>query len=335
MQASDQVAQLGDGFLRLAVRVVDHCAGLVRQVAQRGLGQAQVERECDEALLRAVVQVALDPAAFGVGGVEHAGPAVGEVGDPAGQLLLTARSQQRPGGGGVDPGQCLREPAGAVEQCHARDGDVGGFGGVAGVVDPPGRRWHPDPDVDGRRHGTDHPAEQRQRPAEHDQRTGQEVIAQLSTTRGRPQPWHDATEPRPFRQPFRPRDGDTEQAAETLPLRPAQQRSGGYRDDHGQHPGQRPRPQRERREQGPQQPHRQHAAEKDGHTRGEKRRGPPRSLKGPPHVPRQPRPDAHNATIKPQAIRAPSRCLVYSGWSFLYPGSDTCVTDSAAAAQQA
>lgn len=45
MQAAHQVVQLGDRLLRLAVRLVDHLAGIRRQVAEGGPGQAQVDGE--------------------------------------------------------------------------------------------------------------------------------------------------------------------------------------------------------------------------------------------------------------------------------------------------
>ena len=75
MDAAREVAQLLERGARLRLRLVDelqrHAVGVV---AQALAGHAELEAEGDEALLRAVVQVALDAAALGVGGGDDPAP---------------------------------------------------------------------------------------------------------------------------------------------------------------------------------------------------------------------------------------------------------------------
>ncbi|MEV7854546.1 MULTISPECIES: hypothetical protein [unclassified Streptomyces] len=98
-----------------------------------------------EALLCAVVQVALDPPPLGVGGVEHVGPALGEVGDPAGELLRAAGAEQDLGRPGLQPHQSAGQPGPGEQQGEAADGDVRGLHGVPEVGDPSLRGQRPDP----------------------------------------------------------------------------------------------------------------------------------------------------------------------------------------------
>ena len=100
MQAADQVAELGEGGLGLLVGLGDDLVRL-RRVGVFGAGHAQPHREGDQPLLGAVVQVPLQPAPLGVGGVDHAGPGLGQAFHLVFQFLGAARAQQRPGGPGV------------------------------------------------------------------------------------------------------------------------------------------------------------------------------------------------------------------------------------------
>ena len=69
MDAAGEVAQLLERGAGLRLRLVDELQRhAVRVVAQALAGHAELEAEGDEALLRAVVQVALDAPALGVGG---------------------------------------------------------------------------------------------------------------------------------------------------------------------------------------------------------------------------------------------------------------------------
>ena len=58
--------------LRSSADAVEHRSGGRRVVAQGFLGHAQVQGEGDEALLGAVVEVALESPPLGVGGVDDA-----------------------------------------------------------------------------------------------------------------------------------------------------------------------------------------------------------------------------------------------------------------------
>ena len=95
VDATDHVAQLGDRVLRLLVRAGDQLPGGLRVGVELLLGHPEVHRQRDQVLLRAVVQVALDPAALGVRRVDHPGPRLGQRGHLRGQHLGPARRQQR------------------------------------------------------------------------------------------------------------------------------------------------------------------------------------------------------------------------------------------------
>ena len=66
MDAARQVAQLLQREVRLLARLAHQLGGSRVAVVGALLGHAQVQRERDEPLLRAVVQVALDPPPLGV-----------------------------------------------------------------------------------------------------------------------------------------------------------------------------------------------------------------------------------------------------------------------------
>ena len=68
MDAARQLAQLLDGELGLLARLRDELRGRVRIAVDPRLGEPERDGHGDEPLLRAVVQIALDPAPLGVGG---------------------------------------------------------------------------------------------------------------------------------------------------------------------------------------------------------------------------------------------------------------------------
>ena len=69
-----QLAKLGDGLLQLADRAAEQPLELrIGRSASISLGDAELDRQRDEALLRTVVQVALDPPALVVAGRDEAG----------------------------------------------------------------------------------------------------------------------------------------------------------------------------------------------------------------------------------------------------------------------
>ncbi len=86
MHAAHEAAQLGQGGHGLAVGLVDqHPGGGGILGVEARLRPGQLHRHGHQALLRAVVQVALDPAALGLGGVDDLGPAVLKLADAVGE----------------------------------------------------------------------------------------------------------------------------------------------------------------------------------------------------------------------------------------------------------
>ncbi|MEJ7721883.1 MAG: hypothetical protein WKF58_16290 [Ilumatobacteraceae bacterium] len=106
MDAAGEVAQLVDGFAEILHRLrqdrSDSRAGVAVQAC---LGQPQGQRDRDQALLRAVVQVALDAPALGIAGGDDPRPRRGDLGqlgfDLGLQLLVVDRQSYR-GDDGVD-----------------------------------------------------------------------------------------------------------------------------------------------------------------------------------------------------------------------------------------
>ena len=78
MQAADELAQLGQGQHGLVVRRGDGLADGFGFGPETLAGHAEVHGQRDQPLLRAVVQVAFDPAAFGVGRGDQVGAAAGQ-----------------------------------------------------------------------------------------------------------------------------------------------------------------------------------------------------------------------------------------------------------------
>ena len=101
VHAPYQVTELDEGGLGLGVRLVDEGGRGVNVVGELRLRPAELHRQGDEALLRAVVQVTLDPAALGLGRVHDALPADLKLGDPRLELRVARRGQQPAGEGGV------------------------------------------------------------------------------------------------------------------------------------------------------------------------------------------------------------------------------------------
>ena len=97
VEAAHEVAQLGQRLLGLLVRAGDELQRAVGIGGELLLGPAEVHAERDQPLLRAVVQVALDAAALGLGAVERGGAARVELLDPG--LERVAARARRAGGG--------------------------------------------------------------------------------------------------------------------------------------------------------------------------------------------------------------------------------------------
>ena len=99
VDAAHQLAQLHQGLLGLGMGMVDEVAGALGIGGELGLGAAELHGHRDQALLGAVVEVALDPEALGLGGAHHPGPAVLELGDPDGERPGTGAEQGTRQGG--------------------------------------------------------------------------------------------------------------------------------------------------------------------------------------------------------------------------------------------
>ena len=117
MDAAGEVAQLDERLLGLAVRLADERAGELRVLGR--LRAAERHRQRDEPLLRAVVQVALDPAALGVGRGDHAGARLLERADARRQALALARLEQQPRHRDLHGGDAAGEPRRGVQRTGA------------------------------------------------------------------------------------------------------------------------------------------------------------------------------------------------------------------------
>ena len=214
VQAADEAAQLGQRLLRLVVRLLDGPSRLGRRVGrQRRTGHPEVEGERGEALLGAVVEVALDPAALGVGGVDDPGTRLLERGDPRRELLAPRLAEHRPEDREVE----RAEPAGRV---RGEDEETEADGGRdPDAADPleeaTGESEHlrADPGPERRRHEDEAaaPAGRDDRGRGREQRgTDERVVRQLPPRRRTPQPGQPAA-PSRFDGVGRRVDDDTEQ----------------------------------------------------------------------------------------------------------------------------
>ena len=125
MDAAGQLAQLGRGLLELGAEPLEERADARRVLGEPPAGDLDVEHEADEPLLRAVVQVALDLAPGGVGGLEDALARGAQLGRARGLDLV---GQQRGLGGAA---------LGDVEQRAVQPQPPAGAGdGLAAVEHP-------------------------------------------------------------------------------------------------------------------------------------------------------------------------------------------------------
>ena len=123
----------------------------VRVVGEPGLGPAQVHGQRHQPLLRAVVQVPLDPAAFCLGRIHHPGPALLQFGDPLGLVGAATRADQVAGHRDVQAGQPLGQPRGHGQQEQPEHGaghhlaEVGDRrGNMPFVQQPPAEQRQPE-----------------------------------------------------------------------------------------------------------------------------------------------------------------------------------------------
>ena len=95
MDAGGEVAQLADRRLRVGERAVDQLAGAGRVGVEALARELQLDHQRHEPLLRAVVEVAAEPAALGVARVDEPRPRRAQRLQPRAQLHLQARVLER------------------------------------------------------------------------------------------------------------------------------------------------------------------------------------------------------------------------------------------------
>ena len=137
VDAADQLAQLGEGLLRLLLRLVDACGG-GRAGRQVEPGEPQRHRQRDQALLGAVVEVALDAPPLELECVDQAGARAGDLDQPLVQLRLAGR-QDQPGKGGTGTGP-RGEQVRTRHQRQQADGEHRHLGDPPGVGAPQRRQ---------------------------------------------------------------------------------------------------------------------------------------------------------------------------------------------------
>ena len=94
MDAASQVAQLLEGEAGLLTRAVYELGGPGVALGQSLLGHAQRERKGHQALLGAVVQVALDAPALGVACLDDPRARVAQAGHLGGERRIGVRAEQ-------------------------------------------------------------------------------------------------------------------------------------------------------------------------------------------------------------------------------------------------
>ncbi len=189
MQPAHQAVQFLDGFLGVPVRLLDDLPCLGRQILERGLGEPQVQRERDQPLLRAVVQVPFDTAAFGVGGVDRTGPALGQVLDAPFEFLGAADVQHCPADHVLQPHEGAGQGGYGGQDEQARDGGVPERGGVPAVLHAPPPVHREDPHQAGRRRQGRHQHCQHGEFEEPEERADQAVVGPLPLHLTKAQPW--------------------------------------------------------------------------------------------------------------------------------------------------
>nr|WP_229022919.1 hypothetical protein [Actinomarinicola tropica] len=123
VDAPDEVAQLGEGRLGLVAGRGHHGPPALGVVREPLLRRAELHGQGDETLLRPVVQVALDPAALGLGGVDRRGPAGLEARHGPLDLGVGVRAQQVAGDVAQQRGpEACRPRCGEHETGEADDG---------------------------------------------------------------------------------------------------------------------------------------------------------------------------------------------------------------------
>ena len=120
VDAARELAQLGERERELLLGAVEQLVGPVGVLVQLALGEPQRQRERDEPLLGAVVQVALQPPALLRAGLDDPGARGAQLLDAGAQLGLQALVLHREAGGGRDRAQQLGVLAAASRRARSR-----------------------------------------------------------------------------------------------------------------------------------------------------------------------------------------------------------------------
>ena len=120
MDAGREVAQLLDRRLRVGERAVDELARASGSLVEALARELQLDHQRHEPLLRAVVQVAAEPPALGVAGLDEARARGAQRLQPRAQLDLQPRVLERQRGGGRGLAQQLRRLAQRRRRARAR-----------------------------------------------------------------------------------------------------------------------------------------------------------------------------------------------------------------------
>ena len=136
-QAVGDLAQLGDGRAQLGDGLVEQAVHIACAVVEVSLGQAQRHAERDEPLLGAVVQVALEPAALLVAGMDEPGAAGLDLAQRRRSSRRSRTTSTSVARGGRDLAQQLRrqEPRAAGSRAPIGAPPID-HGHVAGGVEP-------------------------------------------------------------------------------------------------------------------------------------------------------------------------------------------------------
>ena len=105
MDAAGELAQLVERSTQLRVGLGEELAGAVRLGAELRAGELQREPEREQPLLRAVVEVALEPPPLLVPGADDAGARRAQLGELGAQLRLQALVLEREPGGRAGRGE--------------------------------------------------------------------------------------------------------------------------------------------------------------------------------------------------------------------------------------
>ena len=142
MDAAGELAQLGERLRELRARLLEQL-DRPRGPTRTRAGERERERQRDEPLLRAVVEVALEPPPLDVGGLDEPEPGGAQLLEAGAQLGLQALVLEREAGGGdhrVDELGMVAERGVVHDRGDRPAGPLDGGGDAGGAVGGQGDR---------------------------------------------------------------------------------------------------------------------------------------------------------------------------------------------------